>query len=297
MRKRVAAWLVATLVASAVGTAAIAAQQTPAPAAGEEQATGEEQSSEERSSYALGLSFARSLRQQKVEVDSEQLFAGIRDGLGDGPARLTDEEVEAAVRELQQQVVARGRQERLELGEKTKAEGETFLAANAEREGVVTLPSGLQYEVLQEGDGPKPKVSDEVSVHYHGTLVDGTVFDSSRERGEPIKVRPDRVIRGWTEALPMMGVGSKWKLFIPPGLAYGENGAGASIPPHAALIFEVELLGIEAPAPTEEGIGEDGDGGLGDLFGDEAGDDPGAESEGAPSTESEDDQEEPPARP
>ncbi len=129
-------------------------------------------------------------------------------------------------------------------GDKYLKEGEDFLAANKEKAGVVTLPSGLQYEILTEGTGPKPKLEDQVKCHYHGTTIDGTVFDSSVDRGEPAVFPVNRVIPGWTEALQLMPVGSKWKLFIPAALAYGERGAGKDIKPNSALIFEVELLEI-----------------------------------------------------
>jgi len=132
-----------------------------------------------------------------------------------------------------------------EMGEKNLKEGEAFLQENAKREGVVALPSGLQYEVIEEGTGKSPKPGDEVTVHYRGTLVDGTVFDSSYERGEPVTFPVEGVIPGWTEALQLMKEGAKWKLFIPPSLAYGERGAGQVIGPNATLLFEVELISVQ----------------------------------------------------
>ena len=130
-------------------------------------------------------------------------------------------------------------------GQKNREEGQAFLAANARRPEVVTLPSGLQYEVVREGTGAKPKASDTVEVHYHGTLIDGTVFDSSVRRGTPATFGVTQVIPGWVEALQLMPVGSKWKLYIPSELAYGAQGAGGAIGPHTTLVFEVELLGIK----------------------------------------------------
>lgn len=158
--------------------------------------------------------------------------------MGDGELMMTQEEMGAAVQEFQQQLAQ-------EAGESNRSEGETFLASNAERDGVTTLPSGLQYEVVQEGDGPKPAATDRVTVHYRGSLVDGTQFDSSYDRGEPATFRLDQVIPGWSEGLQQMNVGSIWKLYIPGELAYGPNPPPGPIGPNAALVFVVELIGIE----------------------------------------------------
>ena len=138
-----------------------------------------------------------------------------------------------------------------ELGEKNRKEGEAFLAENKKKKGVITTESGLQYMVLEKGDGPKPKATDTVSVNYRGTLIDGTEFDSSYKRGKPVTFPVKGVIAGWTEALLLMNVGSKYKLFVPPNLGYGGRGAGRLIGPEATLIFEVELLGIESEKKTE----------------------------------------------
>jgi FKBP-type peptidyl-prolyl cis-trans isomerase FklB len=144
-------------------------------------------------------------------------------------------------------------QERMQqLGAANKTEGETFLAANKAKDGVVTLPSGLQYKILKAGAGPKPAATDTVTVNYRGTLINGTEFDSSYKRGQPATFGVTGVIKGWTEALQLMPVGSKWQLFIPADLAYGERGAGADIAPNATLIFEVELLSIKAPEKAAE---------------------------------------------
>jgi len=197
-------------------------------------------SQEQRVSYAIGLNLGRSLAAQKIKTDFDVLARGIRDGLG-GTSLLDDKQIqetmEAFERDMRSQLTA--------TGEKNRTDGAAFLAENAKRPGVKTTASGLQYEIVTAGDGPKPSATDRVKVHYKGTLIDGTEFDSSYARGEPAVFPANRVIPGWTEALQLMPVGSKWKLFIPAELGYGDQGAGGAIPPHAALVFEVELLGIE----------------------------------------------------
>lgn len=207
----------------------------------------------DRVSYALGLGFGRSIVQQQVSVDLELLVRGLEDALEGGEALLSEEELSATMSRLQQELAAQRQERRRALAETQRRESEAFLAANRDKEGVVTLPSGLQYEVLEEGSGAQPGPSDEVTVHYRGTLIDGTPFDSSYERGAPAQLNLERVIPGWQEALPLMSVGSKWRLFVPAGLAYGESGGG-NIPPNAALIFEVELLSVggEAAEPSED---------------------------------------------
>jgi FKBP-type peptidyl-prolyl cis-trans isomerase FklB len=195
----------------------------------------------EQGSYAIGLNIGRSFKRDGLPIDAAALAQGIKDALADAKPRLTDAQIEAALDALQKEADASKGQ----VGEKNKEAGKAFLDANKKKEGVVTLPSGLQYMVIKEGTGATPKATDTVRTHYHGTLIDGTVFDSSVERGQPISFPVGGVIRGWTEALQLMKVGSKWKLFIPGDLAYGPRGAGADIGPHATLIFEVELLDIE----------------------------------------------------
>ncbi len=190
-------------------------------------------------SYAVGVLLAKVLVSQGVaDVNLDLVHQGMQAALNDEPTLFSANEANQIVQDY-----AVAQQQR--LLEANKAAGEQFLAENAKRPGVVTLPSGLQYEVLQEGDGPSPTEDDEVTVHYHGTLIDGTVFDSSVERGEPATFPVSGVIPGWVEALQLMKVGSKWKLYIPAELAYGERGAGGAIGPNEVLIFEVELLGIE----------------------------------------------------
>jgi FKBP-type peptidyl-prolyl cis-trans isomerase FklB len=194
-----------------------------------------------QASYGIGYTIAANLDSQFAgSLDKEALMAGLQDSLEGRERRLSEAEIQIAIAALaqrQQEAVAARSADAL-------AAGRAFLEENARREGVSTTTSGLQYEVIAAGDGPKPGVSDTVSTHYHGTLVDGSVFDSSVERGQPASFAVNRVIPGWTEALQLMSVGSKWRLFIPPELAYGDRAAG-SIPPNSTLIFEVELLSID----------------------------------------------------
>lgn len=195
----------------------------------------------ERISYAYGLMISRQLKERGIEIDFEQFASAFQQiAAGDEPL-LSEDEVAAAFAENQKAMDAKNA-----TGEdKANLEaGEAFLAENAKKEGVKTTPSGLQYEVITAGDGPKPKATDEVTVHYHGTLIDGTVFDSSVERGEPTSFPLNRVIPGWTEGVQLMPQGAKYKFFIPYDLAYGERSTGPHIKPYSALVFEVELLEI-----------------------------------------------------
>jgi FKBP-type peptidyl-prolyl cis-trans isomerase FklB len=205
----------------------------------------------EKGSYAVGYDFGRMLKNRKVELVAEQLIAGLQDALGGGNARMSDDEVTIVSRHIHNESMRRMQQERAALAAKNRAEGTAYLEANKKRAGVVALPSGLQYEVLRQGDGPKPAGSDNVKVHFRGSLLDGTVFDSSYEREGPIVLRADGVIKAWAEALPIMSVGSKWKLFVPADLGYGDKIGAVNIPPGATLIFEVELLGIEPKTKDE----------------------------------------------
>lgn len=189
-------------------------------------------------SYSLGVLVAQNLRQQGFDqVNAAQLAEGIADVMGNKPLKVDANNAGRIVQSYAQAQQAKKH-------EKNIAEGNAFLEANGKRKEVTTLPSGLQYEVLKAGNGPKPTASQSVTVHYHGTLIDGTVFDSSVERGQPATFGVTQVIQGWVEALQLMPEGSKWKLFIPYNLAYGERGAGGKIGPYATLIFEVELLKI-----------------------------------------------------
>lgn len=190
-------------------------------------------------SYALGLSMGQNLMGSGVEkLNYQDLAQGIEDVLTHQQPKISYQEAQQVLNQFFQELEAK-------VAGAAKAEGEKFLAENAKREGVKVTASGLQYEILEPSLGQKPKATDTVRVHYEGTLIDGTVFDSSYRRGESITFPLNGVISGWTEGLQLMSIGSKYKFFIPYQLAYGERGAGQSIPPYAALIFTVELLGIE----------------------------------------------------
>lgn len=197
-------------------------------------------------SYSIGMQVGSSVRQQiqsqGLEIKPEMVAAGLRDVLADAKPLLTDEEVRATLMALQKELMDKQAQ----IGEKNKKEGEAFLAANKSKPGVKTLPSGLQYQVLKEGKGKKPLATDTVKAAYKGTLLNGTEFDNSDKHGGPASLNLGRVIPGWTEALQLMPVGSKWRLFIPSELAYGEQGGPGG--PNSTLIFEVELLDIESGA-------------------------------------------------
>ena len=202
----------------------------------------------DQASYAIGLNIGRSLKAELPEVNLETLLLGVRDMMAGAKPRLTDQQMQAAMQTFQRETMAKVQQQRQQSVRKNKAAGQAFLAENGKKAGVVTLPSGLQYTVLKKGNGPSPKLNDTVRTHYHGTLIDGTVFDSSVERGEPATFPVGGVIRGWTEALQLMKVGDKWRLFVPSELAYGPDGASAAIGPNSVLVFEVELLGIDGSA-------------------------------------------------
>lgn len=199
----------------------------------------------EKTSYALGLDIGTSFSRLPIELDMDALFQGIEDIIKGQERKITQEEFQGLMTAFQKKMQAHGQKMQEEAAGNNKKAGEDFLANNKDKDGIVTLDSGLQYEVISEGDGSKPVATDTVSVHYTGTLLDGTVFDSSVQRGEPAKFPVNQVIAGWTEALQLMNVGSKYKLYIPSDLAYGARGAGQAIGPHATLVFEVELLGIE----------------------------------------------------
>jgi len=202
-------------------------------------------SDKERQSYAVGMNIGESLHRQPVELDMDSLIKGLKDSMAGGKMLMSDDEAKTALTELGQQVRAKQEEKVKQAAETNKKEGEAFLAANKTKEGVVTTPSGLQYKILKAGTGPKPTATDKVSVNYKGTLINGTEFDSSYKRGQPATFPVGQVIKGWTEALQLMPVGSKWQLFIPADLAYGDRGAGSDIGPGSTLIFEVELLSIE----------------------------------------------------
>ena len=197
----------------------------------------------QRTSYAIGLDIATDLKAREIDLDPKALAAGIADALANKPA-LKPEEVQEVLAKLEREMTAKGETKKKADAEKNQKAGDAFLAENAKKEGVKTTASGLQYKVLKSGSGASPKKADTVKVHYHGTLIDGKVFDSSVQRGEPVTVSVDGVIPGWVEALQLMKIGDKWQLFIPAKLAYGER-PDPVIGPNATLVFEVELLGIE----------------------------------------------------
>jgi FKBP-type peptidyl-prolyl cis-trans isomerase FklB len=203
----------------------------------------------EKESYALGMNVGKSLKKDGVDIDPKIVARGIADILAGGKTVLTDEDARAALVRLQNGVRQRQQAEmdaKLAVaGAANKQEGDAFLTANKSQEGVVTLPDGLQYKILKEGDGPKPNAEDSVVCNYKGTLLNNTEFDSSYKRGQPATFPVSGVIKGWTEVLQMMPVGSKWQIFVPPDLAYGARGNGG-IGPSATLIFEIELLSIQA---------------------------------------------------
>lgn len=213
---------------------------------------------EQRASYAIGMNMAQGMKSQDVPIDLDLLIQGLRDSFAGEDTRLSPQEMQQALQEFQQMMMQRQQEARAAQGATNQQEAEAFFAENKDNEGVVTTDSGLQYMVMEEGDGPKPTASDRVTVHYKGTLLDGTEFDSSYNRGQPATFPVSGVIQGWQEAIPLMSVGSKYKLWIPPDLAYGAQGQGPVIGPNQTLVFEVELLSIEEEANGEAGGSEGG---------------------------------------
>jgi len=243
-----------------------AAKAQPAPAAGSQKALAAKtgpatkprttsvltlKTQKDKLSYALGMNLGTNLHKETVDVDPAIVLRGLKDALASGKTLLTEDEARAALTQLQTEVRSKQQEKMKVAGEMNKKEGVEFLAANKSKEGVVILPSGLQYKILTEGTGPKPAASDTVVCNYRGTLISGTEFDSSYKRGQPASFPVNGVIKGWTEALLLMPVGSKWQLFVPSELGYGDRGAGADIGPGATLIFEVELLSIQSKDKPE----------------------------------------------
>ena len=198
----------------------------------------------QKTSYCLGADIATNLKRQGLELDAKAMAAGLADGYT-GKTVLTESEIRDTLTALRQEMMGKMEAKQKVDGEKNVTEGQDFLAGNGKKEGVKTTSSGLQYKVMKAGSGKTPKATDTVKVHYHGTLINGTVFDSSVQRGEPATFPVNGVIAGWTEALQLMKEGDKWQLFIPSKLAYGERAAGPNIGPNSTLIFEVELLSVE----------------------------------------------------
>lgn len=214
-------------------------------------------SEKDKVSYGVGMNIGNNLKRSGYEVDVDVLAGAIKDVLTGKETKMTEQQAREALMAYQKEMMAKRAEEQTKMAEKNRKEGEAFLAENKKKEGVKTvevpLPDGktaeLQYKVLTEGKGETPKSNDIVTVNYKGTLINGTEFDSSIKRGQPAKFNVNGVIKGWTEALKLMKVGSKWQLFIPSSLAYGDRGSGPTIEPGSTLIFEVELLGSEAPPP------------------------------------------------
>jgi FKBP-type peptidyl-prolyl cis-trans isomerase len=212
---------------------------------------------QDKLSYSFGQNIGNSLKKQEIELNLDLLMKGIQDAVADKESLLTPEEMANVLKEFQKDRFAKLAEERKALAETNLKEGEAFLTANKAKEGVITLPSGLQYKVITQGTGKTPKATDQVTTHYRGTLIDGTEFDSSYKRGKPATFAVNQVIPGWTEALQLMKEGDKWQLFIPAKLAYGDRGVpGGKIGPSATLIFDIELISVnsveEDKAPTEE---------------------------------------------
>jgi FKBP-type peptidyl-prolyl cis-trans isomerase FklB len=198
----------------------------------------------EKISYVLGVQLGNDVRRQGVDIEPDIMMRGLKDSLSGAKYLLTDQQMSDTMAAFQKAMTSKRAEVMKQAAEKNKKEGDAFLAANKKKEGVVTLPDGLQYKIIKEGKGPMPKINDTVTVNYRGMLVDGTEFDSSYRRSEPLSFPVKGVVKGWTEALQMMKVGSKWQLFIPPELGYGEQGGGP-IGPNATLIFDIELLSIK----------------------------------------------------
>lgn len=203
------------------------------------------QSQKDRISYSIGISVGNNLKMQSVDVDPDIIAQGIKDVLSGAQLLMTEKEVTDTLMALQKDIIAKQAEERRKAAEKNRLEGEKFLEENKKKEGIVTLPSGLQYKLIKEGAGKTPKITDTVVVNYRGTLINGKEFDSSYKRGEPSQFPVNAVIPGWTEALQLMKEGAIWQIFIPSSLAYGERGAGNVIGPNEVLIFEIELISVK----------------------------------------------------
>ena len=202
----------------------------------------------EKLSYSMGTFFGQSVNRQEMEIDIPAFMQAVEDVLNNAEKKLTDDEMQKIINTYRKKInTYRKKEQEQQVAESdnNKLNGENFLADNKTKDGVVVLPSGLQYKIIKNGEGKKPIADSRVVVHYHGTLIDGTEFDSSYARGEPIELNLNQVIKGWQEALQLMAIGSKWQIVIPSELAYGERGAGRVIGPNATLIFDIELLSIK----------------------------------------------------
>ena len=206
-------------------------------------------------SYIFGTNVGSQFKAENIELDPDAFLLGLQDAVAGNPPKLNEEETVAVLQSFQEQQLAKQEEALRVAGEANQKEGDAYLAENATKEGVVALESGLQYKVLEEGTGKKPDEEDVVEVHYRGTLIDGTEFDSSYKRGEPARFGVNQVIPGWTEALQLMKEGAKWQLVVPSQLAYGPGGTGGTIGPNQTLLFDVELLKV-IPGEQESGGGE-----------------------------------------
>ena len=206
----------------------------------------------EKLSYAIGMNIGQSMKKDSLDIDPAILSRAIKDAVTGSKPAMTEEEARTIVTAFRTEMVKKQQAEAQKAGEVNKQAGDKFLAENKTKDGVVTLPSGLQYKVIKQGDGPKPTASDTVVTNYRGTLIDGKEFDSSYKRGQPATFPVGQVIKGWTEALQLMPVGSKWQLYIPSNLAYGDRGAGGDIGPNSTLIFDIELLSIQDKKPADK---------------------------------------------
>lgn len=209
------------------------------------------QDEKDKISYSIGYQVSGDFKKQEIDIRPEMLVRGIQDAMAESEPRMTAEEMRATLTDLQKELSAAKEQKMKEAATKNLAAGKAFLADNARQEGITTLPSGLQYAVVSAGSGETPGATDVVAVNYRGTLIDGTEFDSSYRFGKPAQFRVDRVIKGWTEALQLMKTGEKWRLFIPPELAYGSRQIGG-IEPNSTLIFEIELLAVNRDKVPEQ---------------------------------------------
>lgn len=209
-------------------------------------------------SYSIGVDVGKSILKQKIDINPESFLLGFKDGQADKSTLMTEDEIRQTLMALQTEMLEKQKAEMKDVAAKNLAAGQKFLEDNKKKKDIVTLPSGLEYRIIKDGKGESPKATDVVTTHYRGKLIDGTEFDSSYNRGEPVKFAVNGVIPGWTEALQLMKPGAKWELFIPSKLAYGEHGVGQIIGPNSALIFEVELLSVEKPENKDKAAEKQG---------------------------------------
>lgn len=255
MRKQFIITLLSALLAVPAVAQDTAKPAAPAPANPAPAAPGNPnfKTPQEKTGYAIGMQLGAGMHKQGLDIDPATFAKGFADAYSGGKTLLTEEEMRAVLTSAQEEFRKKLEAKREEESQKALKDGQAFLDANKAKEGVVTTASGLQYKILKAGDGPKPTENDTVVCNYRGTLIDGTEFDASSKHGGPATFPVKGVIQGWTEALQLMPVGSKWQLVLPASLAYGERGAGADIPPNATLIFEVELVSIQpAEKPADK---------------------------------------------